>query len=191
MRHSHACDPNSEVYLYEDLVSGDGEKAAYELLPLVKKFVCKKFPEFFLDAEEIAIDVFERVCEKIHTFKQDSKLSTWVCGIAWNVLQERLREKNRQCLFEELNEDFVADDLNPEEQLIDKTTREVNYLLVKEALETLTERQRNVFTLKHSMKLTSAEIGGELGMSAGAVRSALADANVRIERWRKEKGYSP
>jgi len=180
-----------QAHLYDDLLNGDGEKAARELLLLVKKFVCtcNKCSDLASSSDDIALEVFERVCEKIHTFRGESKFLTWVCAIARYVILERLRNAKKDRVLEELLDDLVDEHSNPEQQLIEQTTHEINLILVDEALTTLTERQRDVFTYKHTTDLTSAEIGEKLSISAGAVRSALADASKCIGHWRKEKGY--
>ena len=185
--HGRAVDPDED--LYADLRYGDGEKAVRELGLRLKKFVCKKCPDFSSDAEEIAFDILERVCERIETFQHQSKFYTWVVRIAINVLFERKRLKGKQAQFAQLTDDLVADCLDPEQQLMEKITDEINQILVKEALATLTDRQREVFEYSHMTNLTSAGIGEKLGISAGAVRSALVDAHAGIERWRKKKGY--
>ena len=185
--HDHAVDPDTE--LYDDLRFGDGEKAVRELGLRLKKFICKKCPDFSGNAEEIVVDILERVYERIETFQHQSKFYTWVSGIAINVLFEQKRFKGKQAQFTQLTDDLISDRLDPEQQLMEKLTDEINQILVKEALLTLTDRQRGVFEYSHTTDLTSAEIGEKLGISAGAVRSALVDAHAGIERWRKKKGY--
>lgn len=186
--HGRAIDPDAD--LVDDLLHGDGEKAVRELGLRLEKLVCHKYPDFRADADEIVLDILERVYERIGTFGHKSRFFTWVGAIAYNVLKERSRQRKAQGRFEELSEDLVADCLNPEHQVVEALTYEINLLLVDEALKTLTERQREVFLYKHTTDLTSAEIGEKLDMSAGAVRSALVDAHAAVERWRKKKGYS-
>jgi DNA-directed RNA polymerase specialized sigma24 family protein len=46
--------------------------------------------------EELALEVMDRVWTKASTFQGDSKVATWVLGIARNVVLESLRESGRQ-----------------------------------------------------------------------------------------------
>lgn len=183
-----ANDPDAD--LVDDLLNGSGEKAVRELGLRLRKLVCRKCPDFRADADEIVLEILERVYERVGTFEGKSRFFTWVGAVAFNVLKERMRQRKTQTRFEELSENLVADCLNPEQHVIETLTSEINLLLVEEALATLTERQRQVFLYKHTTDLTSAEIGEKLDMSAGAVRSALVDAHAAVDRWRKKKGYS-
>lgn len=184
-------DSDPDAHLYADLVSGSGEKAAQALLARIQRFICKKHPEFCADAEVIALEAFERVCEKLNTFAWKSRFSSWVIGVACNVLKEHTRAKGREPLSEECLPELLDEYSDPEKRVLDQFTSELNQLLIEEALTSLTERQRDVFLLKYKTeaKITSEQIGEKLGISAGAARSALADAHAAIERWRRKNGY--
>jgi DNA-directed RNA polymerase specialized sigma24 family protein len=91
MRFDRETDPDAA--LYDDLRNGSGELAARELMSRIKMFVCTKRREFSPQADEIALDIFERVCLRIDTFQWNCRFFSWVCAIAKNVLLERLREK--------------------------------------------------------------------------------------------------
>lgn len=186
MRVNESADPD-EV-LYTDLMEGSGEVAARELMRRIKMFICKKCPCFSRDADEIALDIFERVCERIESFRGESRFFTWVCSIATNTLRERLREKSKEPLSEEFLRDLEAEYGDPEKILLAQSIHEVNWLAVQEFLQTLPARQREVFILRHTAEttMTSEQLGGQLGISANAFRSAFADANVALERWRKK-----
>jgi RNA polymerase sigma factor (sigma-70 family) len=189
MKVKHSADPDEA--LYTDLTEGSGEIAARELLRRIKMFICKKCPDFSRDADEIALDIFERVCERIESYRQESRFFTWVCSIAKNTLWERLREKGKEPLSEDFLRDLEAEYSDPEKILLARVTYEVKLQAVQEFLKTLPDRQREVFLLKHTAEatMTSEQLGRKLGISANAFRSALADANAALERWRKKNGY--
>ena len=52
-------------------------------------------------AEDLYQEVFYRVYKNINTFKGNSKLSTWIGSIAYNVTSDYLRKKKNIRLFEE------------------------------------------------------------------------------------------
>ncbi len=99
--------------------------------------------------------------------------------------------KNYEPLSEEILLNLEAEYDSPEKVLLAKEANELHHILVDEFLETLTERQRNVFLLKHcsNPKLKAEQIGEKLGISASAVGSAFADANAALARWKKANGY--
>jgi hypothetical protein len=49
--------------------------------------------------------------------------------------------------------------------------------------------QRAVLVDRHTINLTSAQIGENLGRSVNAVRHALVDAHAAVARWQRTKGY--
>ncbi len=176
--------------LYRNLRSGDGEEAVRCLLRRIKRFICRQCPGLSWDAEEIAVIAVERIYERLETFDATKRFSTWCFGVAWNVVREWLRDREKQPVQYEPDEYQESGDSNPEEIVLAEVSREINLLVIEEALATLTELQRTVYIYCHTTELKSAEIGDKIGRSAGAVRSALADAHAAIERWRKKKGYA-
>lgn len=176
--------------LYRNLRSGDGEEAVRCLLPRIKRFVCHRCPDLSRDAEEIAVVVMERIYERLETFDATKRFSTWCFGVAQNVIWEWLRERKKQPVQYDPDEGQEAEDGNPEDHVLDEVSREINLLVIEEALATLTDLQREVYIYRHTTAFTSAEIGEKIGRSAGAVRSAQADAHAAVQRWRKERGYA-
>lgn len=47
-------------------------------------------------AEELTQETFYRAIKNVESYQRDSKISTWLCGIAGHVWQEYLRKNKRQ-----------------------------------------------------------------------------------------------
>ena len=189
MGFTKASDP--DLYIYNDLVDGSGDIAARDLVRRIRMVICKKFPEFRGEADMMAVEVLERAYIQIDNFQWNCRFFTWICSIAYNRIREELREKGKAPLSEEFLSNVEAEFADPEEILLEQVTYEDKQALIDEFLQTLTEHQRTIFHLKHTAepKMTSAQIGKKLNISAGAVRSAFRDANVALDRWRKKNGY--
>lgn len=96
-------------------------------------------------SEELTQETFYKAIVKIHTFKGNSQLSTWLCKIAKNLLYNELKRKKRVDLVDEneleleimsrpVEEDIVSneerEELYKKMELLDDTTREVMYLRI-------------------------------------------------------------
>lgn len=100
-------------------------------------------------AEELTQDTFFKAIMNIHTFKNQSKISTWLCQIAKNLYFDELRKKkkisdNAQDVFDYINIDesienkFISDEerseLNRKVNSLDDMTKKVIYLHIYDDL---------------------------------------------------------
>lgn len=100
-------------------------------------------------AEELTQDTFFKAIMNIHTFKNQSKISTWLCQIAKNLYFDELRKKkkisdNSQDVFDYINIDesienkFISDEehseLNRKINSLDDMTKKVVYLHIYDDL---------------------------------------------------------
>jgi RNA polymerase sigma-70 factor (ECF subfamily) len=99
-------------------------------------------------AEELMQETFVRAYRSLKTLRSETKLSTWLFGIAKNVARESLRARIRQNQHVDLDDQQVLDLSDrgpvPVSQLLNKELNEV----VQRALALLDEDKRLVFTLK-------------------------------------------
>ena len=88
----------AEGLLIDRALAGD-HKAFDELIIPIRKLVYHKALKAVKDAdiaEDIAQEVIIRVYRKLHTFRGDSSLSTWVFVIARNTLLMYFRSERRR-----------------------------------------------------------------------------------------------
>ncbi len=150
------------------------------------------------EAEDLVQDVFIKVFNALASFRGDAKPSTWLYRITVNAFIDRSRTKafaaSRQ------SEDFRDDrsyqsyDLpehgasNPESQTASGQIQQHISL----ALATLSPQQRAVFVMRHYQHLALKEIGQNLGISEGTVKSLLFRAIRKLQHalsfYRKELG---
>jgi RNA polymerase sigma-70 factor (ECF subfamily) len=141
------------------------------------------------DAEDVAQEVFITVFRSIHSFKGNSKLSTWIYKIATNKCLEFIRKKNAKKRFA-----FMQTILENEIPL-DKTSyfTEVNHpgillenqeksVIIFKAIDTLTENQRVVFTLAKIDEKSYQEIVSITGKSLSSVESILFRAKKSLQQ---------
>jgi RNA polymerase sigma-70 factor, ECF subfamily len=60
-------------------------------------------------AEELTQETFMRAYKHINTFKDETKLTTWLCGIAKNVAYNSLRTRRARNETIEIDDESIAD----------------------------------------------------------------------------------
>ena len=133
-------------------------------------------------AEELAQETFVRAYKGIQSLKDDTKLSTWLFGIAKNVAREHLRSRLRDHNKVEMENDSVIElsdkELLPDGQLLNKELNRV----IDEALSTLDEDRREVFTLKVFHQRSYEEIAEITGFSIPKLKTDLHRARAEVRR---------
>jgi RNA polymerase sigma-70 factor (ECF subfamily) len=118
-------------------------------------------------AEDLAADVFQRFLESIQKGKGPNRhLKAWLYRVAHNlVIDDSRRAVHRN--HSQLDEEQLADE--------DEVSEQVQHLIQRQqaysALDQLTEKQRQVITLKFIEGLTNREVARVLGMTVGTVKS--------------------
>jgi RNA polymerase sigma-70 factor, ECF subfamily len=133
-------------------------------------------------AEELTQETFVRAYKNLKTMRDDTKLSTWLFGIAKNVARESLRYKHRETGKVEIEDDRVIEisdgKLPPDRQLLDKELNGV----IRNALSALDEDKRLVFTLKIFQQRSYEEIAEITGSSIPKLKTDLHRARAEMRR---------
>jgi RNA polymerase sigma-70 factor, ECF subfamily len=159
-----------------------GDRAAFERLyrrhqPRLLRFLWRHVarPEL---AEEIVNDAMWVVWHKASDFRGESKVGTWVTGIAYRCMQRARRDGPSS---DEVNEsalsDFWLDALpasDPEE-----AHREDRDWLAK-GMKTLPEEQRVTLELAYLLGESCEDIAAIMGCAVGTVKARMFHARVRL-----------
>ena len=142
-------------------------------------------------AEDVAQEVFVRVCKSRESYRPSAKLSTWIFRIAINIClneQRRMRPvqfPSSRGAGDEDSGDFERagppDDksLSPKEAL----EREELRLKVRTAISRLPEKQRLAIILNRYEHMSYEETADVLGCSLDAVKSLLFRARESLKKW--------
>jgi RNA polymerase sigma-70 factor (ECF subfamily) len=131
------------------------------------------------DADEAVQDAFIKVFLHIEQYREELPFDVWFMRILVNACLDRLKSRGRQQRWiAEPSEDSL--DARPVEQAADGEPSSEHKLLAKErwqqvinAVASLPDRQKLVFTLSHIDERTAAEISEATGMSPATVRVHL------------------
>jgi RNA polymerase sigma-70 factor, ECF subfamily len=175
---------NSSVDLVTRVCQGDAE--AFRLIferysrPVIS-FIYDMVNDRAL-AEELTQETFVRAFRAIHTMRAETKLSTWLFGIARNVARESLRARARAGNHVDLADKSVMDLSDkkpaPVEGLLSKELNE----LIRRSLAALDEDKRLVFTLKVLHQCSYEEIAAITGFSLAKLKTDLHRARAEMRK---------
>jgi len=140
------------------------------------------------DAEEVLQEVFIILIEKLHTFRQESRFSTWLYRVAANASYMYLRggkkKKESQVSFDDYkpyNDHGVLEGVQdkdwsdiPDYKLLSLEGSQ----LIEKAIAELPEEYKIVFHMKDVEGMTSKEIAKILNLSLPAVKSRVLRARL-------------
>src|SRR5262245_48122011 len=133
-------------------------------------------------AEELTQETFVRAHRNLMTLRDDTRLSTWLFGIAKNVARESLRARQRDDRRVGLDESPVASlkdtAIPPEGQLLNK---ELN-VVIHSALAGLDDDKRLVFSLKVFHQRSYEEIAEITGFSVAKLKTDLHRARAEMRK---------
>jgi RNA polymerase sigma-70 factor (ECF subfamily) len=133
-------------------------------------------------AEELTQETFVRAYRSIRNMRAETKLSTWLFGIARNVARESLRSRKRLLSHVDLADKSVMDLSDnkpvPVEGVLSKELNQV----IRRSLAALDEDKRLVFTLKVLHQCSYEEIAEITGFSLAKLKTDLHRARAEMRK---------
>ncbi len=142
------------------------------------------------EAEDLAQEVFLRVYRGRKKYHPKAKFSTWLFTIANNLALNILRTRQRKPTIPLNVRDSGPLGPRPAEQLVQDRQHQPHQRMqqqelagvVKQALDTLNERQRIAVVLNKFEDMNYAEIAEVMGLSTKAVKSLLSRARENLRQ---------
>lgn len=147
-------------------------EAAFEQLlraenPALYRLVCRTVKDAEL-AEDLLQEIWMKVWDKLHLFRGESSLSTWLHRIAVNHCYDYLRKSKRRGYMEVLDDLPAHQQPAAGEELPDVKILE---LALDAALADLPTKQRLAFELRYFDELSYEAISEQLGTSVGGLKA--------------------
>ena len=159
----------TDIQMMEDVRDGKVEKLAVLFerhhVPLFNFFL--RMTGISSISEDLVQDVFYRILNYRHTYKGQSKFTTWMYQIARNTHVDYLRKKKEELPLDEQWNESLSPDLSPDEKL----ERGQDAVLMREALAKLPMKKREVLILSRYQDLKYKEIAELLGCQIGTVKA--------------------
>jgi RNA polymerase sigma-70 factor, ECF subfamily len=156
------------------------------------------------DTEEVAQEVVLKAFKNLASFRGEARFSTWLVQITVNEARGRIR-KYRPSRYESIDESQTGEDGDylpkdfadwrpiPSQEVENKHLR----MALKRGLESLGEKDREVFVLRDVQGLSTAETAAALGVNEAIVKTRLLRARLMMRDalapgwdggWRAAKG---
>jgi RNA polymerase sigma-70 factor (ECF subfamily) len=143
--------------------------------------ICSRMLRNPIEAEDAAQDVFVQVFLKLHTFRGESALSSWLYRLTTNLVLMRFRkQKNERPVCEFLDDDRAlhCDVGKPDLHL----TGAVDRVDLQAAIDRLPDGYRAVFVLHDVQGYAHKEIANLFGYSIGNSKCQLHKARRRLRK---------
>ncbi len=171
-----------------------GDPSAYE--ELIEKYADMVYRVAYRilqdpdDAEDAMQETFLTVYRRIHSFRGDAKLSTWLYRLATNtaldMIRARQRKRSKDVVWDETEEEGgpIPDTFTPlpEELLLQQEVAE----LIEEAISQLSPKLRTAFVLYELEGLPMKEVADVLGISESAAKVRVHRARAQLQRYLAE-----
>ena len=168
--------------------SGDGE--AFEGFVRIHYQQVFRLSHLFLakpeiDAEDVTQEVFIRALKGLGRFRFRSTVFTWLYRTLKNVCQEHNRKQRKYSdRVEKLESDLLPSEEKNSEEIILVAERLDE---LKQLIESLPTRQREVFILRRLEQFSVEETARILGCKQGTIKAHLNQGLKKIEKLLEEK----
>jgi RNA polymerase sigma-70 factor, ECF subfamily len=178
-----------ETRLIQEIRAGKTELFEYFVRQYQKKItrIAYRFLRDTGEADCAAQESFLRAYQSLDVFREGSTFETWLTRICINWCKDRLKRRRLVLYFHqgpgrdddasEGPQDVAACPApSPERRAAGREIRE----RLREAIETLSPRQRSIFVMKHFEEMSIPEIADLTGLDSGTVKSHLFRAAHKI-----------
>ena len=153
--------------------------------PRVFRLVCSVLgPHAAMDAEQVTQDVFLRACERIDTFRGESKFGTWLHRIAYNLTIEHRRHMRLSAPHVSTEDLQLPADADAAATCADQQQDR----LVAQLVEQLPDPYRAAVNLRYWHDLSVDEVADMLHVTPNTAKSYLFRARDLLRRLARQRG---
>jgi RNA polymerase sigma-70 factor (ECF subfamily) len=177
-----------EALLIQEIRAGNTQGFEYFVRQYQRKItrVAYRLLRDMGEADCAAQESFLRAWQNLNEFREGSTFETWLTRICINWCKDRLKRRRLVLYFHQTGQERGEEtgprdtaphpDPSPERRAMSREIRE----RLRDAIETLSPRQKTVFTLKHFEELSIPEIADLTGLDTGTIKSHLFRAAHKI-----------
>lgn len=170
---------NNDQHYITKVLEGDTNSFAY----LVDKYkdlvytLAIKVMKNKEEAEEVSQDSFIKAFRSLHSFKGDSKFSTWLYKIAYHNCMDRVK-KNARTYNTDTIDEVVENRIKATEDTMQTIERKERAELMKECMGELPEEERSILWMFYYKELSLKEI---------IEVTSLSETNLKVKLHRARK----
>jgi RNA polymerase sigma factor (sigma-70 family) len=129
-------------------------------------------------AEDIAQNVFVKMYFKLHQFRFEAELKTWIYRIALNELNLFYRKEKMISWFNEDEEEYLIPAVEPNED----EDKKVYGNKIRNLIKKLSKMQRSVMVLRIYQELPFKDIGNILGITENSAKVNFFKAKNNLKK---------
>lgn len=132
------------------------------------------------DADDVTQNIFIKVYQNLESFRNESKLSSWIFRIAYNESLNFIHKRAKE--IHQSSDDYALNlvDRLENDEYFDGDEAE---LKLQRAISRLPEKQRVVFMMKYYEEMKYEDISNVLETSIGALKASYHHAVKKIEKY--------
>lgn len=131
------------------------------------------------EAEDAVQDALITAAEQLNGLRDDAKLEGWLVRVVASACRRLGRGRKNDAALHEAHDGEASPSQSDSDPEAETARRELSRLLEDEMLG-LAPRDRSILLLAELEDFSAAEIGAELGLSEGAVRTRLSRLRSRM-----------
>lgn len=140
------------------------------------------------DARDLCQETFLRVHRRLHQFRFECQLKSWIGSIAYSIALRHLERRRTTSRIDD--EDDAVEALIDESDDLEAFADAQHAARLREAVAALPAVPRTLVTLYHLEELPIAEIATITGMNEGTIKSHLFRARSSLREWLRRQGVS-
>lgn len=143
---------------------------------------CLHFVGDLAEAEDMTHDIFIRLLDRLHSFKGDSRFSTWLYRITHNHCQDVIRRQHittRAYMSYGYDTDQIA---HPDEL----SSIDAQILHLQRAMRHLSEDEQQLLRTKYQLDVPMQQIADDEKLTLSAVKMRLKRARERLQQTYKK-----
>ena len=130
-------------------------------------------------ADDLAQETFLAAYQKMHTFRGQAALGTWLHTIAYRQFVSLTRKQKRMQVMAEVPDAGV--------DVREATDSEI---LARQLLSQLGTEDRACLTLAYSVGMSHAEIARVVDQPLGSVKARIHRAKIKLQKWMENHDHS-
>lgn len=178
---------DTDELLVAGVLSGDqrASKVLYERFAPKMLSICKRYTAKIEDAKDLMHDGFIKVFTKIHTFKGNAKLETWITRVMINNAINAIKKQ----IMVEWNDDTMGNEPDFDLDYDALHRKDHEYDAVLRLIHKLPMGYRTILNLYAVEEYSHKEISDLLSISEGTSKSQLNRARAALKKLLRKEGW--
>ena len=139
-------------------------------------------------AEEVVTETFYEVWKSAGSFCGESKISTWIYGVARHKALDKLRNNKRRNRYEQGWDDSLENTPSHDSSAFDGVASRQSSDAMLKALDVLSEEQRECIHLVFYLELSLLEVAEIQGVPCNTVKTRLFHARRKLKLHLEREG---